>query len=574
MTTVDDPRSPSAQQHVEALFGEPPRRGRWRRRAALGAVVVLAVVGSAVVAARASGSEPGRYRTAAVSRRDVAALLDAVATIEPVSQAAVAFPVAGTVDSVRVEVGDSVTVGGTLATLDTASLEDTLHERQAALDQAELTLARALAGETVSTTGGATGSGSPTPGASATSATMCRAERARCSWRACPSGPGPATEAAADTDARLAEAQQAVLGAQREVDEALAAADRALADATAVCGAVGDRRAGGPGGLQGRHRVGAGRPARRERCPDGAGGCGLRPRCPAGRAGGHRSGAQHHRSLRCWVHRDLTVGSLPVLALGGFRRREPVAGSSTPSSADLVAYQKAVDAAAPEVAVAEQAVAQATIVSPIAGTVVSVGMAVGDEVTAGSSTAAIIIDGDGGYEVVATVGLADIGHVAVGQEASLVPDGSDLSLAGQVTAISSTPDDDASTTSFRVTVGLTDPGADLRNGATGTVTITTDGAVRVLAVPTSAVAVDGDRHTVTVLTGSGTEDIAVQVGVVGAEWTEITGGLEEGRRVVLADLDEALPGAATDTSDPAGASPTGGFPGGGPPAGFTPPGAG
>ena len=62
--------------------------------------------------------------------------------------------------------------------------------------------------------------------------------------------------------------------------------------------------------------------------------------------------------------------------------------------------------------------------------------------------------------------------------------------------------------------------------------------------------------------------------MVGAEWTEITGGLEEGRRVVLADLDEALPGAATDTSDPAGASPTGGFPGGGPPAGFTPPGAG
>ena len=574
MTTVDDPRSPSAQQHVEALFGEPPRRGRWRRRAALGAVVVLAVVGSAVVAARASGSEPGRYRTAAVSRRDVAALLDAVATIEPVSQAAVAFPVAGTVDSVRVEVGDSVTVGGTLATLDTASLEDTLHERQAALDRAELTLARALAGETVSTTGGATGSGSPTPGASATSATDVSGGTSQVQLASVSVGTGTGTGAAADTDARLAEAQQAVLGAQREVDEALAAADRALADATAVCGAVGDgapedlaacraaiesvlaaqravsdaqtalaAAASALDALLGELAATAAAPS--TTVPSGAGSTGTSPSAAS-----------------------------PSSPSAGSAAGSTVAGSSTPSSADLIAFQKAIDAAALQVAVAEQAVAQATIVSPIAGTVVSVGMAVGDEVTAGSSTAAIIIEGDGGFEVVATVGLADIGDVAVGQAASLVPDGSDLSLAGQVTAISSIPDDDASSTSFRVTVGLTDPGADLGNGATGTLTITTDGAVRVLAVPTSAVAVDGDRHTVTVLTGSGTEDIAVQVGVVGAEWTEITGGLEEGRRVVLADLDEALPGAATDTSDPAGASPTGGFPGGGPPAGFTPPGAG
>ena len=495
----------------------------------------------------------------------MAALLDAVATIEPVSQATVAFPVAGTVDSVRVEVGDSVTVGGTLATLDTASLEDTLHERQAALDRAELTLARALAGETVSTTGGATGSGSPTPGASATSATDVSGGTSQVQLAGVSVGTGTGTGTAADTDARLAEAQQAVLGAQREVDGALAAADRALADATAVCGAVGD---GAPEDLAACRAaiesVLAAR-ARRERCPDGAGGCRLRPRCPAGRAGGHRSGAQHHRSSGAGSTGTSPSAASPSSPSAGSAAGSTVAGSSTPSSADLIAFQKAIDAAALQVAVAEQAVAQATIVSPIAGTVVSVGMAVGDEVTAGSSTTAIIIEGDGGFEVVATVGLADIGDVAVGQAASLVPDGSDLSLAGQVTAISSTPDDDASSTSFRVTVGLTDPGADLGNGATGTLTITTDGAVRVLAVPTSAVAVDGDRHTVTVLTGSGTEDIAVQVGVVGAEWTEITGGLEEGRRVVLADLDEALPGCGHRHVRPSRSVPDGRVPGRWPP---------
>ena len=48
---------------------------------------------------------------------------------------------------------------------------------------------------------------------------------------------------------------------------------------------------------------------------------------------------------------------------------------SSPSSADLVKYQKAVDAAEAEVTAAQQAVAQATIVSPIAGTVVAVNLA-------------------------------------------------------------------------------------------------------------------------------------------------------------------------------------------------------
>ena len=53
-----------------------------------------------------------------VADHDVDAVLNGVATIEPVSQATVAFPVSGTVASVDVEVGDRVAVGQTLATLD------------------------------------------------------------------------------------------------------------------------------------------------------------------------------------------------------------------------------------------------------------------------------------------------------------------------------------------------------------------------------------------------------------------------------------------------------------------------
>jgi hypothetical protein len=41
----------------------------------------------------------------------------------------------------------------------------------------------------------------------------------------------------------------------------------------------------------------------------------------------------------------------------------------------------------------------------------------------------------------------------------------------------------------------------------------------------------------------------VEVGAVGATWTEVTSGLEEGDEVILADLDEPLPSSATDSAN-------------------------
>ena len=59
---------------------------------------------------------------------------------------------------------------------------------------------------------------------------------------------------------------------------------------------------------------------------------------------------------------------------------------------------------------------------------------------------------------------------------------------------------------------------------------------------------DGETATVQVPNGDETETVTVEIGAIGAALTEITSGLEEGQEVVLADLDEPLPGSATDTS--------------------------
>ena len=96
-------------------------RSRFRSpRHILAAVVaVLVLLGGGVAVAGSHTATQSGFRTALVGRHLVAHALHGVATVEPVAQASVAFPVAGTVSSVSVAVGDPVTTGQQLATLDT-----------------------------------------------------------------------------------------------------------------------------------------------------------------------------------------------------------------------------------------------------------------------------------------------------------------------------------------------------------------------------------------------------------------------------------------------------------------------
>ena len=61
--------------------------------------VVVLVGGFAVHAAAVDLSGPSGFRTATVGTSDVDQTLEGVGTVEPVTQVAIAFPVAGTVAS-------------------------------------------------------------------------------------------------------------------------------------------------------------------------------------------------------------------------------------------------------------------------------------------------------------------------------------------------------------------------------------------------------------------------------------------------------------------------------------------
>jgi len=522
------------------------RRPWWQRRGAVaGAAIVLVIVLVAAIASAAFGSNGPSYRTAVATRRAVDAELTSVATLEPVAQATVGFASSGTVKSATVKVGDEVAAGDVLATLDTTSLEQSLHDAEATLADAELTLENGLHG---------TKSNSNV--ARNASATSSGDSNARIVF------------AAAAPDPELQAAQQAVLDAQHQVDVALATATTAYDNALLVCGITPDAVPADdpvdPVACQealkasldaqtevqtAQHQLVAASVAYDDLLAQRA--------AQSGGSGGGTGGNTGDPSGGSGSAPDVS-GSAPSGG-GGFSSGST---SSAPSSADLIAYQKAVDAAAAQVAVAQQALAQATITAPIAGQVVSVALTVGESVS-DPSTQNVVIEGPGGFEATTTVGVDDVAKVAVGQRAFVTPDSTGKTLRGKVATVSVAPVSTSGSTSYRVTIALDDPEVALDNGSTATVTIVTEQSEVGLAVPTSAVTVTAGRHLVTVVDGGASRQVVVQVGTVGREWTAITGGISAGDEVALADLDKALPSSATSSSNSNSNFPTV-FPGGGP----------
>lgn len=554
----------------------PPTRSvrlpRWLRhpsRRALVGVGVVVVAGVLLATRVVGGASSAGYRTVEASEQDVDQVLEGVATVEPVEQAAVSFPVAGTVATVDVAVGDRVETGDVLATLDDTDLQRSLVEAQASLADAELTLEKALNGEAVAPSGGTDGGvgGTALATSSSSGGTVELGDVELVAYSTPATGAATesatATSASSVTDADVAAAQQAVLAAQQQVDADTAAAQAALDNAAAVCATV------DPG-------TGTVDAASCQAALDSA--LVAQQALAASQAALSQAMDAYDALLdQRAAEAPATTTTTTLSSDGGATSGLPDAGSSggasagsapsggtstssSPTAAELVAYQRDVDKAALGVLVAQQAVRQATIVAPVGGRVVAVDLAVGDEVDAESDTAAVVVRGTGGYEVTTFVAVDDLEDLELGQAAEVLPDGADGALDGEVVQIGVVATDG----SYPVTIGLAGDGqgADLGNGATATVGIVTAAADHVLAVPTSAVAVSGDRHTVTVLDGGAPTEVEVQVGAVGDPWTEITDGLTDGQQVVLADLDEPLPSSATATSSSTGGGPT--F-GGGPP---------
>ena len=576
------------------------KRSIWRRTGVVVgtvAALTLAAAGGAVAVAGRSGEQ---YRTVEVATGDVSQSVAATGTVSSVTRVDAAFSTAGTVASVAVALGDAVTAGQELATLDADELAEAVTEAQEALTAAQETLESDLEaqtnGETVDSissgsssssggaaTGGVAGMGrvfvateesgaTSAPAAGDASGSGDTGDTATSGQTACTTFLTATAEDIATADG-LTAIQSAMLTCSSTSSAALQSALTALSDAqtqletlsTALDDAVsalntaidaaqtaqeaenadsgsdddgsttppsgGDES--GSGGDQSGEMPSGGDQTGSGSAPseDTTGGGMPSGEMPSGEATGGESGTLDSASGA--LGEALTTGS------GTEQSGSTMSGESTGvevTAQPILADQAAVDQAQADLDIATAAQAAGTLTSPIDGTVAQVAMAVGDTVEASSTTAVITILGADGYVVTTTLDLADVQVLAVGQSASGTVGGFDGTVTGTVSSIGVTNVSSTTTPQFTVLVAVDDPTSGLLEGASASLSIAVAQQQDVVVVPTSAVHRDGSAVTVDVLTDGTAETRDVTIGAVGAEYTEVTDGLEVGEQVILADL--------------------------------------
>ncbi|WBM78841.1 efflux RND transporter periplasmic adaptor subunit [Cryobacterium breve] len=223
--------------------------------------------------------------------------------------------------------------------------------------------------------------------------------------------------------------------------------------------------------------------------------------------------------------------------------------TTTVASAETIVADRAdIAAAEAQLAIARKQTTLTTLTAPFAGTVAAVAIVAGDAVSAASNTAVITILGNDGYVVNSTVSLSRIASLTVGQTAKIELATTGTALTGVVSSIGILNVSTSSTPKYAVTLAVDTTDATILTGASAHVTVAIESTDAVLTVPTSAVHRDGSAYTVDVLAAGASTSTTVTVGAVGTELTEIDSGLAAGDVVILADLDDAIPGTAADTS--------------------------
>jgi HlyD family secretion protein len=529
--------------------------------------VAVVVLGGGVAAWAEVGNGSAGYRTATVTRADIGTTLSVVGNVEPVSDAAASFQVAGQVATVTATPGQVVTAGQTLGALDTTALSESVSSAQStvAADQAKLVedeenqtnSSSASAAKTATSTPSSTTTTTTTPSRGTTggqSATVTADQTALTSDQSTLStdqNKQAADLAQAQSDCTSANtgtpsgqatceaALQTVSADEQQVSKdqtAVSKDETALGQALDTESSSGGTSTTTPGSTptQGSHAVDA--------SSDAVGNTGTGS--TAAGAGPTSSG----------------TGATGTGSNGTGSNGSGAAGGNTDTPEQIASDQAAIDSAEADLINAEQSLKEATLDSPIGGTIVSVDIAAGSTVSADSSTDIITIIGTKSYEVEGTLTSSQVPSVKVGQRATVQVDGTTGSLEGTVSQVGPVQSS-AGEYSYPVVVDLPATNDTLFTGSTATVDIDTGSVSHVLAVPTSAVETTGSRTSVLESDKGELTRKVIKVGMVGDTYTQVLSGLGDGQSVVLADYSQAVPSSNTDLTNALGGG--GGFGGGG-----------
>ncbi len=242
-----------------------------------------------------------------------------------------------------------------------------------------------------------------------------------------------------------------------------------------------------------------------------------------------------------------------------------VLDNSDSTDAQITAARAQVNSADARLASAQNDLADATLTSPIAGTVAAINIATGDRVAAsasvvstgtsvtnaggasgtgtsqintGSGTSAtaahVVVISTGAWKVNATVGTADLPLLAAGQSVTIIPVGTTRTIAGTVGAVGiMAGQTTGGPAQFPVTVNVNGNPGGLYAGADADIAVSVKELTGVLTVPTAAVHTENGQSVVHQRDGNAIVSTPVKLGRVFGDATEITSGLREGDEVLL-----------------------------------------
>jgi macrolide-specific efflux system membrane fusion protein len=228
------------------------------------------------------------------------------------------------------------------------------------------------------------------------------------------------------------------------------------------------------------------------------------------------------------------------LGLTSARNNAAAQTAATPA-AQIASDEASVASAQQALATLQQTSAQ--IVSPIAGTVTAVTIAVGDQVSGNSGSSGSSSTSTAGQievmdlahlQIAGQASETDIPKLKMGQPATISAAALGTETAvGKVCALSNVGTQISGVTSFAATVCLDGANPSLLVGMSATAAIVTDRADNAILVPSLAVKTVGGQQVVTVLGANGTQTtVPVTTGISNGSQTQVVTGLADGATVV------------------------------------------
>ena len=276
-----------------------------------------------------------------------------------------------------------------------------------------------------------------------------------------------------------------------------------------------------------------------------------------------------------------------------------LSGDESASSSQLDADRAALSAAEAELTNARAALSQATLVSPITGTVAQLDLAVGQQVsggsssadngsnpdsstgtgsgtgsgstpsasgsnstTSGSSSAQIVVTGSA-YVVDLSVDDTQIALMKDGESAVAVPQGGTTPVPGTVTSVGLLAGTTSGVATFPVVITLSGTPKGLFSGSSAAVSVIYRQLSGVLEVPAAAVQYAGGKASVLQSRNGKTVSVPVGVGLTSGGAIQITSGLTAGQQVLVVRSAATPTGGGTGTGRGNRTGTGGGFGGGG-----------